>query len=66
MRWSYTMAPLDEGTELTEFWEFLPAGIEMFHEKYGDKAPGLIEARIEDAHQGIPATLAAIKRIAEK
>lgn len=66
VRWSYTMAPLDKGTELTEFWEFLPAGIEMFHEKYGDKAPGLIEARIEDAHQGIPATLAAIKRIAEK
>lgn len=66
VQWSYKLAPLDGGTELTEFWEFLPAGIEMFHEKFGEKAPAWIEARTEDAHQGIPATLAAIKRIAEK
>lgn len=66
VQWTYKLAPLDDGTELTEFWEFLPAGVEMFHDKFGDKASGLIEARIEDAHRGIPATLAAIKQLAEK
>ena len=64
VRWTYKLAPIDSGTELTESWEFLPAGIEMFHDKFGEKAPAAIEARTQDAHQGIPATLAAIKRIA--
>ncbi|MDN6638536.1 MAG: SRPBCC family protein, partial [Yaniella sp.] len=66
VQWTYKLEPLDDGTELTEFWEFLPAGVEMFHDKFGDNASGLIEARIEDAHRGIPATLAAIKQLAEK
>lgn len=65
VRWAYTMDPLNGGTKLTESWEFTPAGIEMFHDKFGKKAPALIEARTQDAHQGIPATLAALKRIAE-
>src|SRR5699024_8909037 len=38
VRWGYTMTPTDGGTELTESWEFLPAGIEMFHQRFGEDA----------------------------
>ncbi len=34
-------------------------------ERYGEDAPRKIELRIRAAHEGIPATLAAIKRVAE-
>lgn len=65
VRWSYTLMPVDGGTRLTESWEFRPEGIAMFHEKYGADAQNQIEQRSEAARTGIPATLAAIKRIAE-
>jgi hypothetical protein len=65
VRWGYTFEPTSEGTKLTESWHFLPAGIEMFHERYGEDAETEIAARTEAAHTGIPATLAAIQRIAE-
>lgn len=63
--WGYTFEPADGGTKLTESWEFLPGGIEMFHERYGDDAQAEIDKRTEAAHTGIPATLAAIKKAAE-
>jgi len=66
VRWGYTMAPTDGGTELTESWEFLPAGIEMFHQKFGEDAGAQIRERTEAAHEGIPVTLAAIRAIAER
>lgn len=65
VRWGYTMKPADTGTILSETWEFLPAGIAMFEEKYGDQAYAQITDRTEQALEGIPKTLAAIKRIAE-
>jgi hypothetical protein len=65
VRWSYTFAPVAEGTELTETWEFLPAGIARFHERYGNDAEAEIANRTEAAHTGIPETLAAIKKAAE-
>jgi hypothetical protein len=65
VRWGYRLAPVEGGTELTESWEFTPVGIAVFTEKYGDAAPGAIENRAAEAHAGIPATLAALKRIAE-
>jgi hypothetical protein len=65
VRWGYTFQPATEGTLLTESWHFLPAGIEMFHQKYGEQAMAEIEERTKAARTGIPATLAAIKRIAE-
>jgi Polyketide cyclase / dehydrase and lipid transport len=65
VRWSYTFAPVDGGTELTESWDFLAAGIAGFHDKYGDEAEAQIEARSVAAHRGIPVTLAAIKKAAE-
>ncbi len=65
VRWGFTLQPEDEGTRLTETWEFLPEGLSMFAQKYGDRAADEIEDRTRQAHAGIPATLAAIKRIAE-
>jgi hypothetical protein len=66
VRWGFTLAPVAEGTRLTETWEFLPAGLQFFREKYGEDAQRQIEDRTRAAHEGIPATLAAIKRIAER
>ncbi|MDE8588323.1 SRPBCC family protein [Arthrobacter sp. NQ4] len=65
VRWGFTMTPADNGTTLTESWEFLPEGIAMFREKYGDDADAQITERTQQALDGIPKTLAAIKRIAE-
>ncbi|GAB3493507.1 SRPBCC family protein [Flexivirga lutea] len=65
VRWGYTLEPDAAGTTLTESWQFLPNGIAMFHDKYGDEATAHIEERTDQAHRGIPQTLAAVKRIAE-
>lgn len=65
VRWSFRFSPAGEGTRLTEAWEFLPAGLAMFRGKYGPDADRQIELRRSQAISGIPATLAAIKRIAE-
>jgi hypothetical protein len=65
VRWSYTFAPVDDGTELTETWNFRPKGIAGFHEKYGADADSQIANRTDAAHKGIPVTLAAIKKAAE-
>ena len=64
-RWGYRFAPVSEGTELTESWEFLPAGMDMFAERFGDGAAEQLANRYELARAGIPTTLAAIKRDAE-
>ena len=65
VRWGYTFAPVDGGTELTEHWAFLPDGIKYFHDNFGGEAEGAIQGRIASAHSGIRDTLAAIKKIAE-
>ncbi|MBT2568789.1 SRPBCC family protein [Arthrobacter sp. ISL-85] len=65
VRWGFTLTPAGNGTTLTESWEFLPEGIAMFEEKYGDEADAQIAERTQQALDGIPKTLAAIKRIAE-
>lgn len=65
VRWSFRMEPADGGTRLTESWEFLPAGIDFFHKAYGDAAEKQIAIRTRAAHEGIPATLEAVRRIAE-
>ena len=65
VRWGFTLTPAGNGTTLTESWEFLPEGIAMFGEKYGDEADAQIAERTQQALDGIPKTLAAIKRIAE-
>ncbi|VXC55052.1 Polyketide cyclase [Arthrobacter sp. 9AX] len=65
VRWGFTLTPAGDGTILTESWEFLPEGIAMFKEKFGDDADAQIADRAGQALDGIPETLAAIKRIAE-
>ncbi len=65
VRWAYSLAAVDGGTELTESWEFLPAGLAMFRAKFGEAAEAEIADRTAAAHRSIPLTLAAIKRTAE-
>ncbi len=66
VRWGYLIeAQGPHRSRLTESWEFRPAGREMFREKYGQDADERIELRRRQALSGIPATLAAIKRVAE-
>jgi len=65
VRWGFTLASVPGGTELTETWEFLPAGLAFFAERYGADAEAQIADRTRAAHDGIPATLAAVQRIAE-
>ena len=65
VRWGYTLASADGGTRLTESWEFRREGLAMFAERYGAQADAEIANRTEAAHSGIPATLAAIKQLAE-
>ena len=64
-RWGYTFTAVDGGTEITESWELLPAGVAMYEEHFGEEAEAQITDRAEAARSGIPATLAAIKRVAE-
>ena len=66
VQWSYTMRPAPAGTELTESWEFRPEGIAMFRDRFGDDADNQIAIRTAAAHEGIPATLAAIRRTAQE
>lgn len=65
VRWGFRFTTAGEGTTVTESWEFLPAGIAMFEEKFGDTAQLEIADRTQQARDGIPRTLAAIKRIVE-
>jgi len=65
VHWGYTLESEGDGTRLTEHWEFLPKGITGFHERWGDEAEAQIEHRRVMAQSGIPATLAAIKKVAE-
>lgn len=60
----FLLEPEGAGTRLTETWDFLPAGLSMFADKYGDRAADEIEDRTRHAHAGTPVTLAAIRRIA--
>ena len=65
VRWGLTFEAEGEGTRLTETWAFLPEGLSMFADKFGDRAADEIEDRTRHAHAGIPKTLAEIKQIAE-
>jgi hypothetical protein len=66
VRWGFTMTEVDGGTKLTQSWEFLPGGHAVFAERFGERADEEIATRESLARTGIPATLAAIKRTAER
>lgn len=65
VRWGYTFGPAEDGTLVTESWEFLPEGIAAFGERFGAEADAEVAKREQAARTGIPATLAAIKAAAE-
>lgn len=65
VHWGYTLDAEGDGTRLTEHWEFLPAGLAGFRDRYGDAGDEEIAKRSEAARTGIPETLATIKRVAE-
>jgi hypothetical protein len=64
-RWGYTFTPVPQGTEVTESWALLPDGRARFDDRFGGRAPEVVQERYEWARDGIPATLAALKRVAE-
>jgi len=64
-RWRYDFTSSNEGTVVTESWEFLPGGIARFEERFGDDAMAQVADRREAARRGIPETLATLKRVAE-
>lgn len=68
VEWGYELAPAGdtgEATRLTETWEFTAAGQAFFRERYGADADAEIALRTRQAHEGIPTTLAAVKRVVE-
>ena len=50
---------------MTESWEVLPDGVARFADRFGEQAQAQLANRYEAARTGIPATLAALKRVAE-
>lgn len=64
-RWGYTFEKTDGGTLVTESWNFLPAGVENYVERFGDEAEDQIGQRAATATEGMRETLATIKRVAE-
>ena len=66
VRWGYRFEPADGATVITESWEMLPDIHALFAERFGDGAAEQVADRQEAARTGIPATLAAIKRAAER
>ena len=66
VRWRYDLEPVPGGTRLTESWEYTDTGQQFMAEKYGADAQRQIDIRHEAARSGIPATLAAIKQVAER
>lgn len=65
VHWSYTFAVSDAGTLMTESWDFLPGGVALFHQRFGERAQTEMDIRAKDAYESIPITLAAIKKAAE-
>ncbi len=65
VRWGFSVEPQDAGSRLTQYWRFLPKGLDGFRERFGDDADAQIAQRSALALSGIPATLAAIKAAAE-
>ena len=66
VHWTYRLAAVEGGTELTESWIFTEKGQDFFRTRFRDRAADEIAARAAAARDGIPATLAAIKHVIEQ
>lgn len=62
-RWGYVIEPIAVGSELTESWRVDEGGLAWLRAHLGREAA---QQRRDAAREGIPATLAAIKRVAER
>lgn len=65
VRWGYTFTAGTGGTEVTESWEVLPEGVEVFRERFGDDLASQLDLRADAARAGMAATLEALKLAAE-
>jgi len=65
VRWAWLLEPQPAGTLVTQSWEFLPPGLELFAKRYGADAQAQIAERTAAAHAGIPVSLRAVKHLAE-
>ncbi|MGB7450357.1 MAG: SRPBCC family protein [Ornithinimicrobium sp.] len=65
VRWAYDIVAVTDGTEVTETWMFLKAGLEHFRGRFGDHAGEEIDVRSERAYRDIPATLKTVRQIVE-
>lgn len=66
IRWSYVFAPTEDGTEVTESWQLLPDYLTLITGHYPDDDPvAILKERREWAADGITATLANLKLVAE-
>jgi hypothetical protein len=66
VRWGYRLREVPTGTLLTQTWDFLPAGLNLFQERYGVAAAAQIQDRTESALRTMPLTLQALKVAAER
>ena len=65
VRWGYTLAPVPGAPCSPSRGRSCPPGWRGSRERYGDGAAAEVEERTRAAHDGIPATLAAIRAVAE-
>ncbi|WP_151641621.1 SRPBCC family protein [Corynebacterium sp. 11A] len=63
--WGFVLSSEGEGTRLHETWEVTEKGLAFFQAKYGADWEAQLAERRDAALEGIPATLQAIKAIAE-
>jgi hypothetical protein len=67
VRWSYTFAPEGDATSLTEHWQVLPGYGEFMHSVAPDMdVEAYLDGVVDRTHEGMAATLAAIKATAEQ
>lgn len=64
-RWGYTFEETATGTRVTESWQLPDDGMPHWQERFGADTDKELDIRRQAAVEGIPATLAALKRSAE-
>ncbi len=54
VRWGYRLRPVPGGTRLTQTWDFLPAGLSLFQERYAAEAAAQVQNRTASALRTMP------------
>jgi ribosome-associated toxin RatA of RatAB toxin-antitoxin module len=67
VQWSYTFAPRGGGTEVTETWQVLPGFVDQVQSMAPDvDIAQILDGMVPGTQQGIAATLANVKAVAER